>query len=115
MNSTTFITECDRSEERIKSPSPKPKRPLSRIISSKKSLHEFRRYPERFLSQSNRYLPLLHHQAMKIKSQEFSRKHSIQSSLFESSDFVYDDAASFLSEDIEAGFVVSFYFDFKLF
>jgi hypothetical protein len=106
MNSSTFITAFNQSEEEIK-PSSKQKRPLSRLFSSKTSLQEFRHYPERFLSKSNRYLPLLHHQAMQIKSRELLHKHQAQSSFFDASDLAYDDVNSFLSEDIEIGFVQS--------
>jgi hypothetical protein len=87
----------------------KPKRPSPRIFASKKSLEQFRRYPERYLSQSNRYLPLLRRQA--IDSELKSKKQPIQSNarFLEGSEYTFDDVRSFLSEENETEFVYSFY------
>ncbi len=86
----------------------KSQRPPSRIFASKHSLQQFRRYPERFLSQSNRYLPLLRRQAVEIELK--SKKQAIQSvaRLSDGSELTFDDIGSFLSEENEAEFVDSF-------
>ncbi len=114
-NSALPIIIIDHKKGPIKPP-PKPKRPSSRILATKNSLQEFRRYPERFLSQSNRYLPLLRRQATEIKVQELylkqqkdKKQHTQSLSRFsEGSDVSYDDAKSFLSEEIEIEFVPLF-------
>jgi hypothetical protein len=111
INSAPVITTVNHTEEQMKCPS-KIKRPLSRIFSAKSSLQEFRLHPERFLSKSNRYLPLLKRQATDIESHELYIKQRTQLSLSTShlsdgSDLAYDDAKSFLSEEFEAGFVPS--------
>lgn len=74
----------------------------ARMIATKSSLREFRQHPERFLSKSNRYLPLLQRQASQSRLQKAKPSNS---SLADGSDLAYDDARSFLSEEIEAGFV----------
>jgi len=94
-NSAPFITTIDHKKELIKT-----KRPLSRIFSSRNSLQEFQRYPERFLSKSNPYLSLLHRQATEIESHGFYLKQRIQPTLDQS-----DNTKSFFSEEIEARFV----------
>jgi hypothetical protein len=108
INSAPPITTIDYVKEAIKTPS-KPKRPSSRIFSTKNTLRAFSRYPERFLSKSNRYLPLLRRQAVEIESNEFYLKKQRTQSTFDGSDVAYDDAKSFLSEEVEAGFVHFFY------
>lgn len=50
------------------------KYPASGTFISKSSAQEFRRCPQRFLSQSNRYLPLVEQQAKKIESKQYSYK-----------------------------------------
>ncbi|CAF1228590.1 unnamed protein product [Adineta steineri] len=97
MNSLSLITTIDNKEE-------KPIKP--KIYSSKNLLQEFRQHPERYLSKTNRYLPLLRRQAMKNRSQESSTKIPVQHlstvcPLNDGSDIAYDDAKSFLSEEIE--------------
>jgi hypothetical protein len=119
-NSAPLIRTNSATNEQIKE-SIKPKRSLSRIDSSQKSMKEFRIHPERFLSASNRYLPLLRRQALEIESKELhskqqkDRNDSIKkqrsmfsppmSRLSDGSDLIYDDAKSFLSEENELGFV----------
>ncbi|CAF3420303.1 unnamed protein product [Rotaria sp. Silwood1] len=99
--------------------SPKSRRSLSRISSAKGSLQEFRLHPERFLSASNRYLPLLRRQTTDIESRELynrqqkEKNDSIKkqrinfsppiSRLSDGSDLTYDEAKSFLSEDNDIG------------
>ncbi len=111
----TITSANEPSNEEIKQSS-KPKRPLSRISSVKSAIQEFRLHPERFLSASNRYLPLLRRQALEVESKrskdknDSSKKSRINfsppiSRLSDGSDLTYDDAKSFLSEDIETGFV----------
>lgn len=93
--------------------SPKLKRSLSKINSPQSSLQEFRVHPERFLSATNRYLPLLRRQMTDIDPKdkaELMRKQrsSISppiSRLSDGSDLTYDEAKSFLSEDADLGFV----------
>jgi len=95
---------------------PKPNQSLSRINSPNKSLKEFRLHPERFLSASNRYLPLLRRQALEVESKQQKNKNNPRkrtrinlsptiSRLSDGSDLIYDDAKSFLSEEIEIGFI----------
>ncbi len=89
----------------------KSRRPSSRIFASKQTLQQFRCHPERFLSQSNRYLPLLRRQA--ADNQLKSKKNPIQSlgRFSDGSELTFDDAKSFLSEENEtAQFVESFRF-----
>ena len=99
----------------------KPKRSISRIQSAKNPLQEFRRHPERFLSASNRYLPLLRRQALVAESRALNIKQQREknetlkktrtalspplSRLSTASDLTYDDAKSFLSDDNEIEFV----------
>lgn len=99
----------------------KPKRSISRIQSAKNPLQEFRRHPERFLSASNRYLPLLRRQALVTESRALNIKQQREknetlkkprmalspplSRLSTASDLTYDDAKSFLSDDNEIEFV----------
>ncbi len=113
-------TMADPSNEQI-TESSKSKRRVSRISSAKSIVEEFRLHPERFLSASNRYLPLLRRQALEAESRESSSKQqkekndSIKKSrrhlspplsrLSDGSDLTYDDAKSFLSEDNDLGFV----------
>ncbi len=108
------------SNEQIKEPS-KPKRSVIRINSAKQAVEQLRLHPERFLSASNRYLPLLRRQAFEAESRELSskqqndkndsikkqRKHisPSMSRLSVGSDLISDDAKSFLSEDNDLGFV----------
>jgi hypothetical protein len=122
--SARLIKQVDHSEEQIKQLM-QTKRPSSRKFPNKTSLEEFRRYPERFVSESNRYLPLLRRQATGIESNEFYIKQqkektdllkrsrpqflSSTSPLSGGSDVGYDDATSFLSEEVETGFVLSLY------
>jgi hypothetical protein len=114
----TVTSLLDNSNEQLKPP---PKRSLSRISSAKKALEEFRLHPERFLSASNRYLPLLRRQALDVESKELLSKQQKEkndsikkqrrnfsppiSRLSDGSDLTYDDAKSFLSEDYDIGFV----------
>ena len=95
------------------------------MFSAKSSLQEFRLHPERFLSKSNRYLPLLRRQATDIESHKFYIKQqkekndimkkqraqvlSSASRLSDGSDLTYEDAKSFLSEEMETEFVQSLY------
>ena len=97
------------------------KRRLSRINSGKDCLQEFRHHPERFLSASNRYLPLLRRQATDIDSKSLHDKQQKEkidsmrkqrvigspstSRLSDRSDLTYDDAKSFLSEENDIGLV----------
>lgn len=99
----------------------KPKRSILRIQSAKNPLEEFRRHPERFLSASNRYLPLLRRQALAAESRALNIKQQREknetlkkprsamspplSRLSTTSDLTYDDAKSFLSDDNEIEFV----------
>ncbi|CAF4406160.1 unnamed protein product, partial [Rotaria magnacalcarata] len=91
--------------------SPKPGRSLSRISSAKSSVQEFRRHPERYLSSSNRYLPLLLRQMTDIDAKESHNKQQKEqidcirrrmnfsppiSRLSDGSDLTYDEAKSFL-------------------
>ena len=69
-----------------------PSRPFSRVLSTKNSLKEFRRHPERFLSKSNRYLSIL-------------RRQATSSPLSDGFDLACEEAKSFLSEDIDGGCV----------
>lgn len=103
--------------------SPKVHRSISRIQSAHNALEEFRRHPERFLSASNRYLPLLRRQALQAASHGLSDKQQQQrekndvirkprvtispplSRLSTTSDYTYDDAKSFLSDDNDNEFV----------
>lgn len=92
--------------------SSQPRRSLSRIRSAKSCFEEFRLHPERFLSASNRYLPLLRRQAIEVKIKESQSKQagkiitpSPPSRLSDGSDMTYDDAKSFLSEETEFAFV----------
>jgi hypothetical protein len=91
----------------------KSTRSLSRTSSSKNPLQDFRLHPERYLSASNCYLPLLRRHAMEsetkekndsIKKQQTYSSPSI-SRLSIGSDLTFDDAKSFLSEDNDSGFV----------
>jgi len=111
----SILSTIEPSNEEIKE-SPKPRRSLSRITSAKKSLQEFRLYPERFLSASNRYLPLLRRQALEVKSKQNKDKNEPVkkqrlhfsppiSRLSDESGLTYEDAKSFLSEENEIGFV----------
>ncbi|CAF2434040.1 unnamed protein product [Rotaria sp. Silwood2] len=59
-----------------KKPLSKMTRPSSRTLVVKSTLQEFRQYPERFLSKTNRYLPLLRHQA--VKTTESNKCHTKQ-------------------------------------
>jgi hypothetical protein len=129
----TLTSGIDQTDEEIKH-SPKIKRSLSRINSAKNSLQEFRLHPERFLSASNRYLPLLRRQAIEVETQQLYIKQQKEktdaikkqrmhfsppiSRLSDGSDLTYDDAKSFLSEEIDAGFVqlsYSIFFYLKFF
>jgi len=96
-----------QSTDQIKRPITPKRNPL-RIGSAKGSLQEFREHPERFLSASNRYLPLLRRQAFQVHSNDLpqtkSRKLRMHisppiSRLSDGSDMTYDDAKSFLSEE----------------
>ncbi|CAF0858330.1 unnamed protein product [Rotaria sordida] len=114
----TISSNIDNINEQIKHSS-KPKRSLSRINSAKNSLQEFRLHPERFLSPSNRYLPLLRRQVTDIESREFYNKQQKDkndlikkqrinisppiSRLSDESDLTYDEAKSFLSEENDVG------------
>lgn len=109
----TIPSAIEHSTEEIKQ-SPKPKRSLSRINSARKAVEEFRLHPERFLSASNRYLPLLRRQALEAESkqqkQDTIKKTRIHfsppiSRLSDGSDLTYDDAKSFLSEEFDTRFV----------
>jgi len=79
----------------------KSQRPSSRIFATKTTLEEFRRHPERFLSQTNRYLPLLRRHAVELKQKQ-QQKQRLQSisHLSDTSDFIVDDIKSFLSDEI---------------
>lgn len=119
----TIPSAIERSNEEIKL-SPKPKRSLSRINSARKAVEEFRLHPERFLSASNRYLPLLRRQASETEltqqKTEPIRKPRINfsppiSRLSDGSDLTYDDAKSFLSEENENGFVEFIFFFHRIF
>lgn len=106
----------DNTSEQPK-PSVQPRRSLARITSAKNSLKEFRLHPERFLSPSNRYLPLLRRQMSDISSKdpnnkmakeklEYLKKQRLSisppiSRLSDGSDLTYDEAKSFLSEEID--------------
>ncbi|CAF3407517.1 unnamed protein product [Rotaria socialis] len=105
----------DSTSEQTK-PSPKPRRPVSRISSATSSIQDFRRHPERYLSSSNRYLPLLLRQMTDIDSKESHNKQQKEridsirkrmnfsppiSRLSDGSDLTYDEAKSFLSEEID--------------
>ena len=116
----TVSSEIDQTNEERKQ-SPKTKRSLSRINSAKNHLQEFRLHPERFLSASNRYLPLLRRQAIEFETKQLYIKQQKEKSdstrkqrmhfsppisrLSDGSDLTYDDAKSFLSEENESGFV----------
>lgn len=93
---------------------------MTRVGSARNALQEFRHHPERFLSSSNRYLPLLRRQAIDMETKEFllkqqrekaelAKRHrrgfdsSPPSRLSDGSDMTYDDAKSFLSEETELG------------
>jgi hypothetical protein len=106
INSAPPIITIDHPQELTKVSS-KLKRPSSRIFSTKKSLQEFRHYPDKFLSKSNRYLPLLRRQAAEIEAYELSLKKQRTQSNSDGSDLAYDDAKSFLSEEIEGGLIQS--------
>ncbi|CAF1665891.1 unnamed protein product [Adineta ricciae] len=86
------MTTVDQMEEQMK-PIIHSRRSPTRMISTKSTLQQFRLHPERFLSQSNRYLPLLRRQALKAQSHLKDT---------DGSDLTYDDAKSFLSEEIES-------------
>jgi len=112
----TITSTVEPSNKEIKQ-SPKPKRSLSRINSTQKSLKEFRLHPERFLSASNRYLPLLRRQALEVESKQPKDKTDSTkrtrinfsppiSCVSDGSDLTYDDSKSFLSEEIETGFIL---------
>ena len=88
------------------------------MSSVKKSLEEFRLHPERFLSASNRYLPLLRRQALDVEASNKQQKEKNDlikrrrtnfsppiSRLSDGSDLAYDDAKSFLSEEFDMTFV----------
>ena len=112
-----------RDEECIKTESTKRASTASRSQLAKRSLDEFRLHPERFLSASNRYLPLLRRQVLEMQtrgllikrqreksdSSSSKKQHKLLppslSRLSDASDLVNDDAKSFLSEDADSGFV----------
>ena len=96
------------------------RRLICRIRSPKDLLQDFRRHPERYLSTSNRYLPLLKRQALEAEhkasyvKEEREKSESLKrrmistispSRLSDGSDMTYDDAKSFLSEETDFGFV----------
>ncbi|CAF0864162.1 unnamed protein product [Adineta ricciae] len=81
-----------------------PKRPPSRFIVSKSSLRDFRLHPEKYLSPSNCYLPLLRRQSIETKTNERLPRQSTNLSrsttgLSLELDAPFDDAKSFLSDD----------------
>ncbi|UJR26970.1 hypothetical protein I4U23_008277 [Adineta vaga] len=85
-----------------------PKRSPSRFTVTKASLRDFRRHPERYLSPSNCYLPLLRRQAIENEAKESaSKKQTILprsvSGLSSELDVAFDDAKSFLSDDNDIG------------
>ena len=80
------------------------KRPSPRIFCTKNTLQEFRRHPERFLSASNRYLPLLRRQATAMESQKRRKHRPGTSRCSDHSDVAFDEMKSFLSES-DVGFV----------
>jgi len=100
---------------------PEPKRSVYRVNTAKSIVAKFRLHPERFLSPSNRYLPLLRRQALELESRESSSKQQKDKSdstknqrrhfsppmsrLSDGSDLTYDDAKSFLSEEVDLGLV----------
>ena len=100
-------TSSSSESHKSSSSSPQPRRCLARIRSAKSALEEFRVHPERFLSASNRYLPLLRRQAIEVKMKESHGKvvTPSPSRLSDGSDMTYDDAKSFLSEETEFAFV----------
>ncbi|CAM4809004.1 unnamed protein product [Rotaria magnacalcarata] len=72
-NSSTPVSIVGHKKEPSK-PSLKLKSQNSKLFITKSAVQEFHQYPERFLSKSNRYLPLLHHHALKIESHEYHLK-----------------------------------------
>lgn len=108
-SSAPLIRPQSSSTDTTKSPSasPQPRRSLSRIRSARSCLEEFRLHPERFLSPSNRYLPLLRRQAIGLRVKDAHSKAQGKamtpspSRLSDGSDTTYDDAKSFLSEETE--------------
>ncbi|CAF1037926.1 unnamed protein product [Rotaria sp. Silwood1] len=74
LDSDTSVPIINHTKEENKTLS-KPKRPSLRTLIGKSALEEFRQYPERFLSKTNRYLPLLRHQNMKNESNECNTKY----------------------------------------
>ncbi|UJR22172.1 hypothetical protein I4U23_025236 [Adineta vaga] len=105
-NPIPVMTTVDHMEEQMK-PIIHSRRSPARMIPTKNTLQQFRQYPEQFLSKSNRYLPLLRRQALQNQSQDVHPKKlkdkSSSSSIVDGSDLTYDDAKSFLSEEIELG------------
>ncbi|CAF2865474.1 unnamed protein product [Rotaria sp. Silwood2] len=111
-------SNIDNINEQIKH-SARSRRSLSRISSAKSSLQEFRLHPERFLSASNRYLPLLRRQNTDIESKDYYNRQQKEkndlikkqrinfsppiSRLSDGSDLTYDEAKSFLSDDNDIG------------
>ncbi|CAF1158148.1 unnamed protein product [Adineta steineri] len=127
MRSTNSAPSCKTelsiigySKEKINQ-SLKSKRFIPQINSTKPSVQEFRLHPEKFLSASNCYLPLLRRHAIENETKEYltkqqkeknnnnlTKKQQIHfspslSRLSAESDVVFDDARSFLSDDNEIG------------
>lgn len=96
--------------------SSKLRRSKSRVFSTKRDIEEFRRHPERFLSKTNCYLPLLQYYATRMKSDEedqieetrglveHKRIHSSSTSSSQS-DSTYDENSS-VNQKIHLGFVL---------
>lgn len=112
INSAPFTRTGSSIPTSIPSRSPQssaPKRPASRLIVTKTTLRDFRRHPEKYLSPSNCYLPLLRRQAIETMAKERLPRQSTNLSRSTSGlslelDAPFDDAKSFLSDD-DIGFV----------
>lgn len=82
------------------------KGPSTRIFCTKSTLEQFSRHPERFLSTSNRYLPLLRRQATAIESRRRRKCLQSNSRCSDHSEIGFDEVKSFLSDENDLGFVL---------
>ncbi|CAF3332523.1 unnamed protein product [Rotaria socialis] len=106
-NSSTPVSIVEHRKEQSK-PSLKLKSQNSKLFITKSSVQKFHQYPERFLSKSNRYLPLLRHQVLIIESHEYHLKQinertksSPPVSRFSSESYLTDDEQTPSSEQTE--------------
>ena len=70
----------------------------TRMVTASSSLRDFRLHPERYLSPTNRYLPLLRRQATEVKKPS-PKVSPTKSPIYV--DFIAEGAKSFLSDDLD--------------